>query len=153
DTDLFIPAQLTQGLSQITITIQFVSSSIDWDEFKYEAYSVVAGNNVAQPLLESWATYRVSSLASHLPVDLEGTAIVQKPRNASDTQLWRAIAAPGGSYALVNVNKGLVLDGAASGTPLNLATWTGNSTQLWRLSQSGPPGYLTVTNASSNLVL
>jgi len=37
--DFLIPASFTSGLSKITITIMFVSSAVDWNEFYYFAYA------------------------------------------------------------------------------------------------------------------
>ncbi len=39
EQDFLIPASFTSGKSSITITIQFVSSALDWNEFHYWVYS------------------------------------------------------------------------------------------------------------------
>lgn len=39
ENDFQIPASFTHGKRSITITIQFVSSSVDWNEFHYWAYN------------------------------------------------------------------------------------------------------------------
>jgi hypothetical protein len=39
EQDFLIPASFTSGKSSITITIQFVSSTVDWNEFHYWVYS------------------------------------------------------------------------------------------------------------------
>ncbi len=39
EDDFFIPASFTVGKGTITITIQFVSSDLDWNEFRYFLYS------------------------------------------------------------------------------------------------------------------
>ena len=39
EEDFLIPASFTSGKSSITITIQFTSSTVDWNEFRYEVYS------------------------------------------------------------------------------------------------------------------
>ena len=36
DDDFLIPASFTNGLSSIQIRVQFVSSDVDWNEFKYQ---------------------------------------------------------------------------------------------------------------------
>jgi len=41
DSDFLVHASLTSGKSQLVVTVQFVSSDIDWNEFKYSAYSML----------------------------------------------------------------------------------------------------------------
>jgi hypothetical protein len=41
DDDFMIPSSFTNGKSQITIKIQFVSAAIDWNEFTYKVYTLV----------------------------------------------------------------------------------------------------------------
>jgi hypothetical protein len=40
DTDFLIPPTATAGKSTITVTLRFVSSSLDWNEFTYWAYTL-----------------------------------------------------------------------------------------------------------------
>ncbi|MBI5527885.1 MAG: DUF2961 domain-containing protein [Deltaproteobacteria bacterium] len=40
DSDFMLPASLTSGKSTIRVKIAFVSGANDWNEFRYEAYSV-----------------------------------------------------------------------------------------------------------------
>lgn len=40
DDDFMIPASYTSGKSSITVKIQFVSSTVDWNEFTYSLYSL-----------------------------------------------------------------------------------------------------------------
>lgn len=47
-----IPSSFTANKSSITITITFVSSDNDWNEFYYWAYSVVGGNNTQTDTLD-----------------------------------------------------------------------------------------------------
>jgi len=40
DTDFLIPPTATAGKTTITVTLRFVSSSLDWNEFTYWAYTI-----------------------------------------------------------------------------------------------------------------
>ena len=40
DTDFLIPPTVTAGKTTITVTLRFVSSSLDWNEFTYWAYTL-----------------------------------------------------------------------------------------------------------------
>jgi hypothetical protein len=41
DGDFMIPASFTEGKTSVTVTIRFISSVIDWNEFAYDAYSFI----------------------------------------------------------------------------------------------------------------
>jgi len=163
DNDLFIPPQFTQGQSHITVKIQFVSSTNDWDEFGYQAYSVVGGATSAQPPIGNGVTFMLSALCSHLTLDVgggataPGSSVVQAISTSGDSQMWRAIALPGGYDAFVNVNSGLVLDvqngSATPGSAVQLSTWTGAPSQQWSLTPAATAGYFIVKNRNSGLPL
>jgi len=40
EDDFWLPKSATSGKSSIDVTVQFVSSDVDWNEFSYEAYSI-----------------------------------------------------------------------------------------------------------------
>jgi len=40
DADFLIPPSATMGKTTITVTVRFVSSSLDWNEFTYWAYAL-----------------------------------------------------------------------------------------------------------------
>jgi hypothetical protein len=48
DSDFMIPANLTQGKTQITIKVQFVSAQIDWNEFYYWVKTERSNGNLVQ---------------------------------------------------------------------------------------------------------
>ena len=52
DSTFFIPKSFTANKSSITITITFVSSDVDWNEFMYWAYSVVGDGRVQTDVLD-----------------------------------------------------------------------------------------------------
>jgi hypothetical protein len=52
DSTFVIPPALTAGKSSATITVQFVSSVVDWNEYTYWAYSTVAGDVVLTDTLD-----------------------------------------------------------------------------------------------------
>ena len=41
DSDFRIPVARTSGKSSITIKVQFIASYVDWNEFRYQAYSIL----------------------------------------------------------------------------------------------------------------
>ena len=48
DSDFTIPANLTQGKTQITVKVQFVSAQIDWNEFYYWVKTKQPNGNLVQ---------------------------------------------------------------------------------------------------------
>jgi hypothetical protein len=48
DSDFMIPANLTQGKTQITVKVQFVSAQIDWNEFYYWVKTKQPNGNLVQ---------------------------------------------------------------------------------------------------------
>jgi hypothetical protein len=52
DSTFVIPPALTAGKSSATITVEFVSSAVDWNEYTYRAYSTVAGDVVLTDTLD-----------------------------------------------------------------------------------------------------
>jgi hypothetical protein len=160
-SDFAIPASVTSGKSSITVKIQFVSSDNDWNEFEYDAYSMVDKAAVNPPVV-SGDPYVITAKCSGLAIDdtnasmSPGNLIQQYTVNATDAQKWRLVDAQNGYYAIVNCTSGLVLDvvngSTSDGAQIQQYTWSGSDAQLWMLESQGN-GYYDIRSKISGKVL
>ncbi|OCT12584.1 hypothetical protein A8709_32745 [Paenibacillus pectinilyticus] len=161
DTDFAIPSSATAGKSQITVKVQFVSSQVDWNEFKYEAYSMV-DQTAVQPIVISGDPYLITNKNSRYALNVTGAStgagalVNQNPVNANNEQIWRLVDAQNGYYAIVNANSGLVLDvvngSTANGAQIQQYNWSGADSQLWKLEDRGNH-YYSIRSKISNKVI
>ena len=68
DSSFAIPTAMTAGRSTITVRVEYVSSGIDWNEFRYQAHSTVGGTvaltdtlDVADPASEAAHSYQIGA--------------------------------------------------------------------------------------------
>jgi hypothetical protein len=86
DASFALPPALTAGKSAITLRVEFVSSGIDWNEFRYRAFSTVGGValltdtlDVAEPAGEAAHSYLIGTQT------WTGTQTFVYPSRISDT--------------------------------------------------------------------
>ncbi|MCL8017275.1 alpha-L-fucosidase [Streptomyces sp. AS02] len=79
----------------------------------------------------------------------DGAAVIQWPSTGGTNQQWKLSANSDGSYRLVNVRSGKVLEspgGSVEGAALDQWTDNGGTNQWWNLVPSSTGGYYTLVN-------
>jgi hypothetical protein len=109
DSTFVLPPALTAGKSSATITVEFVSSALDWNEFTYRAYSAVAGDvvltdtlDVGDPASEAAHDYAVTgqTWAGSLAAGYDTAEILNNTRirMSWDGEAVPSVDAPLGSF-------------------------------------------------------
>jgi hypothetical protein len=137
DDDFFIPSFFTAGLSSIHIRIQFISSSNDWNEFRYEAYSLLPADRTAPGVTRAFFGQTVSPTGAAFSVTFNEA--IKDPVNP-------------GAVTLINLS-----DGTSTFTSTSVTHYAGDTSAFWHFDQPIPDGYYRavlsaggVTDASGN---
>ena len=115
DSSFFIPSLFTANKSSITITITFVSSDLDWNEFYYWTYCVVGGSNEQTDALDVGNSS--SESAHHYTITNQtwsGTRTFLYPSTTNPTDAGRAHKGTSQfTVAITPANQGFFSSGAS----------------------------------------
>ncbi|MEO6891598.1 MAG: glycoside hydrolase family 172 protein [Ktedonobacteraceae bacterium] len=169
DNTFSIPSSFTANQSSITITITFVSSDVDWNEFYYWAYSIVGGNNTLTDSLDVGNT--TSESAHHYTITAQtwsGSPTFTYPPTANPTDSGRAHKGTSQfSMALNPANQGVYLTrrldygignqkATVSVNSQQVGTWFtsgSDTTNRWRDSTFFIPKALTANQTSITITI